>query len=59
MSKPNYNKTISGNNKKEEKKERGNLFTGSALNALDLYIKYIAEVVLLRTYIVWFTSVQM
>ncbi len=35
-----------------------NLFTGSALNTLDLYMKYTAEVVPLRTYIVGFTSVQ-
>ncbi len=34
-----------------------NLFTGSALNALDLYINYTAEVVPLRTYIVQSTSV--
>ncbi len=36
-----------------------NLFTGSVLNVLDLYIKYTAEVVRLRTYIVWFTSENM
>ncbi len=35
-----------------------NLFTGSALNALDLYMKYTVEMVPLHTYIVWFTSVQ-
>ncbi len=35
-----------------------NLLTGSALNTLDLYIKYTAEVVPLLMYIVWFTSVQ-
>ncbi len=35
-----------------------NLFTDSALNALDLYMKYTAEVVPLRMYIVLFTSVQ-
>ncbi len=34
-----------------------NLFTGSVWNTLDLYMKYTAEVVPLRIYIVWFTSV--
>ncbi len=33
------------------------LFSCSALNALDLYMQYTAEVVPLCTYIVWFTSV--
>ncbi len=33
-----------------------NLFTGSALNTLNLYMKYTAEAVPLRMYIVWFTS---
>ncbi len=34
-----------------------NLFTGSTLNALDLYMKYTAEVFPLCTYIEWFTFV--
>ncbi len=34
-----------------------NLFTGSALNALDFYMRYTAEVVTLHKYIVWFTFV--
>ncbi len=33
-----------------------NLFNSSSLNALDLHMKYIAEVIPLCTYIVWFTS---
>ncbi len=34
-----------------------NLFIGSTLNALDLYMKYTTEAVRLCMYIVWFTSV--
>ncbi len=33
-----------------------NLFTGSTLNALDLYMKYTIDVVHVCKYIVWFTS---
>ncbi len=35
-----------------------NLFIGSVLNALDVYMKYTAELVPLRTYIVWFISAR-